>query len=203
MGDTVLKHETSVKAFIGEKPKYSELTAVSDKEMGEFLVTNSRIIFFTRFSFARALGGTGIDIASLLSGIPAGMVLSELLASKASNVEVKPEMISKIMEEPSSFQIPLTEIIKTEAKKAYIFTNYLTITYRTSTGTEARSFVFGSAAKSKKELADFIDATRRDLSTVAISQPASTQSSCPSCGKPLTYITQYQRWYCYNCQQYA
>lgn len=25
---------------------------------------------------------------------------------------------------------------------------------------------------------------------------------CPHCGKPATWITQYQRWYCYNCQKY-
>jgi len=26
--------------------------------------------------------------------------------------------------------------------------------------------------------------------------------SCPTCGNPLSYIEQYQRWYCYNCQKY-
>lgn len=25
---------------------------------------------------------------------------------------------------------------------------------------------------------------------------------CPSCGKPMTYIPQYQAYYCYNCQKY-
>jgi len=29
------------------------------------------------------------------------------------------------------------------------------------------------------------------------------QPLCPVCGKPLTYIQQYQRWYCYNCQRYV
>jgi hypothetical protein len=29
------------------------------------------------------------------------------------------------------------------------------------------------------------------------------QKACPRCGQPLTWIDQYQRWYCYNCQQYA
>jgi hypothetical protein len=35
--------------------------------------------------------------------------------------------------------------------------------------------------------------------------PAAAQQAltCPRCGKPLTYIEQYQRWYCYSCQQYA
>lgn len=26
---------------------------------------------------------------------------------------------------------------------------------------------------------------------------------CPTCGKPLTYIKQYKRWYCYNCGKYV
>ncbi len=26
---------------------------------------------------------------------------------------------------------------------------------------------------------------------------------CPTCGGPLTYIEQYQRWYCYKCKKYA
>ncbi|MEM2105634.1 MAG: YtxH domain-containing protein [Candidatus Bathyarchaeia archaeon] len=26
---------------------------------------------------------------------------------------------------------------------------------------------------------------------------------CPTCGGPLTYISQYQRWYCYKCKKYA
>ncbi|MGB9740346.1 MAG: hypothetical protein ACP5IM_03000 [Candidatus Bathyarchaeia archaeon] len=26
---------------------------------------------------------------------------------------------------------------------------------------------------------------------------------CPTCGGPLTYIQQYQRWYCYKCKKYV
>jgi sporulation protein YlmC with PRC-barrel domain len=28
-------------------------------------------------------------------------------------------------------------------------------------------------------------------------------AACRSCGGTLTYIPQYQRWYCYKCQKYA
>ena len=28
-------------------------------------------------------------------------------------------------------------------------------------------------------------------------------TNCPSCGGPLEYIQQYQRWYCRKCQKYA
>jgi sporulation protein YlmC with PRC-barrel domain len=36
-------------------------------------------------------------------------------------------------------------------------------------------------------------------------QPAqqSTQPTCPTCGRPLTWIPQYQRWYCYNDKKYV
>jgi len=34
-------------------------------------------------------------------------------------------------------------------------------------------------------------------------QAASTQPLCQTCGKPLTWIPQYQRWYCYNDKKYA
>jgi len=29
------------------------------------------------------------------------------------------------------------------------------------------------------------------------------QQVCPTCGGPLTFIDQYQRWYCYKCKKYA
>jgi sporulation protein YlmC with PRC-barrel domain len=39
-----------------------------------------------------------------------------------------------------------------------------------------------------------------------ILKPASTPQQtpiCPTCGAPLTYIQQYQRWYCYKDKKYA
>lgn len=34
-------------------------------------------------------------------------------------------------------------------------------------------------------------------------QQQSTQPLCPTCNKPLTWIPQYQRWYCYNDKKYV
>ena len=31
----------------------------------------------------------------------------------------------------------------------------------------------------------------------------STQPMCPTCGRPLTWIPQYSRWYCYNDKKYV
>lgn len=33
-------------------------------------------------------------------------------------------------------------------------------------------------------------------------QPAAETRFCPSCGKPTTYIPEYQAYYCYGCQKY-
>jgi len=38
----------------------------------------------------------------------------------------------------------------------------------------------------------------------AIQQPQQSQTQvCPTCGGPLTYIQQYQRWYCYKDKKYV
>jgi len=34
-------------------------------------------------------------------------------------------------------------------------------------------------------------------------QQASSQPMCPTCGRPLTWVPQYQRWYCYNDKKYV
>jgi sporulation protein YlmC with PRC-barrel domain len=34
-------------------------------------------------------------------------------------------------------------------------------------------------------------------------QQQPTQQVCPTCKGPLSYIQQYQRWYCYKCQKYV
>jgi sporulation protein YlmC with PRC-barrel domain len=38
-----------------------------------------------------------------------------------------------------------------------------------------------------------------------VQQAQATQAAplCQTCGKPLTWIPQYQRWYCYNDKKYA
>jgi sporulation protein YlmC with PRC-barrel domain len=34
-------------------------------------------------------------------------------------------------------------------------------------------------------------------------QQQTTQPLCPTCNRPLTWIPQYQRWYCYNDKKYV
>jgi sporulation protein YlmC with PRC-barrel domain len=40
-------------------------------------------------------------------------------------------------------------------------------------------------------------------STQSVSQPTAMQNICPTCGGKLTYIPQYQRWYCYKDKKYV
>jgi len=40
--------------------------------------------------------------------------------------------------------------------------------------------------------------------TPAAAQPEQkTQQTCSTCKGPLSFIQQYQRWYCYKCQKYV
>ena len=47
--------------------------------------------------------------------------------------------------------------------------------------------------------------TQSAAQSVQQTQPIqqSTQPMCPTCGRPLTWIPQYQRWYCYNDKKYV
>ena len=51
---------------------------------------------------------------------------------------------------------------------------------------------------------DFVLLKPSAAQPAVIAQPAQQiQQTCSTCGGPLTYVQQYQRWYCYKCQKYA
>ncbi len=45
--------------------------------------------------------------------------------------------------------------------------------------------------------------TQSSAQPVQQPQAQTTQPKCPTCGRPLTWIPQYQRWYCYNDKKYV
>ncbi len=54
--------------------------------------------------------------------------------------------------------------------------------------------------------ADFIVLKPQMVQQAAAAQQVQQQSTtptCPTCGRPLTWIPQYQRWYCYNDKKYV
>jgi len=54
---------------------------------------------------------------------------------------------------------------------------------------------------------DFVLLKPSAAQPVVVAQPAQAaqqaQPTCPTCSGPLSYIQQYQRWYCYKCQKYV
>jgi len=44
---------------------------------------------------------------------------------------------------------------------------------------------------------------KRGLGVITSIFKRKEKPACPTCGKPLTYIEQYKRWYCYNCSKYV
>jgi len=51
---------------------------------------------------------------------------------------------------------------------------------------------------------DFVLLKPNAAQPVQAAQPAqSSQPTCSTCGGPLSYIQQYQRWYCYKCKKYV
>lgn len=69
----------------------------------------------------------------------------------------------------------------------------------------------GSYASYFKILTELIVDETRKISQTMVTQPVATQATqvssaptpvCPKCGTPLTYVQQYQRWYCPTCREY-
>jgi hypothetical protein len=53
-------------------------------------------------------------------------------------------------------------------------------------------------------VAGIIALIRREKPTESVPPPSpETVYYCTKCGKPLTYVPQYRRWYCENCRAYA
>jgi sporulation protein YlmC with PRC-barrel domain len=54
------------------------------------------------------------------------------------------------------------------------------------------------------QAAQTISAAQPTMQPAQAAQPVQqTKPLCPTCNQPLTYIQQYQRWYCYNEKKYV
>ncbi len=50
---------------------------------------------------------------------------------------------------------------------------------------------------------DFVILKPKVAAPAAPAAAPAAAAPCPTCGGPLTYIQQYQRWYCMRCQKYV
>ncbi|MGC8831749.1 MAG: hypothetical protein ACP5PQ_04140 [Thermoproteota archaeon] len=66
----------------------------------------------------------------------------------------------------------------------------------------------GTWASAFKIASDLAAEEMRKTMPTMVAQPVTTQAAgattpaCPKCGTPLTYVQQYQRWYCPTCREY-
>lgn len=155
-----MQQYAGARQYPGEKPKYKDLTYFGEQQVGNFILTNIRILFLRKTTMMRTLGKGATDavgLAGFLAGLPQGLVITDFIGEKLSSAKVKPEEVDKVLAEDSeSIAIPLKDVVDVEAKRAYMVTAYLMIKYNTPEGVKATSFVFGTAAKSQKDLAKAI-----------------------------------------------
>ncbi len=143
-------YEKGVKLFEGEKPKYKDLTAMGEaKAAGVFILTNKRIIFVPSRSLTESI------LEPLAFLLNEGLIKDILdFASEISSGKGDVNLAGSDLPKDSNFlKISLSTVKKAEARKAYLFTNYLMVKYEAGGKDIAYSFLFGQAARSKKELA--------------------------------------------------
>jgi hypothetical protein len=154
--EEILEHYPGVRLYIGEKPKYKDLTYFGEQQIGNFILTEKRILFLRKTTMKRLLGKEATEfggIAGIFAGLPQGVVIANFIGEKISSAKIKPEEIKRIIEEDSeSIEISLENINVVEAKRAYMITAYLMVKYTSPKGENICSFVFGTASKSQKKL---------------------------------------------------
>ena len=147
--EVVLVFEKGVKLFDGEKPRYKDLTAMGEaKAAGVFFLTNRKIIFVPRRSLTESI------LEPLTFLLSEGLIKDILeIAAEMSAGRGSADLGELDLTQGRDFlEIPLSSIKEVKAKKAYLFTNYLMVRYEEEGTSTACSFIFGQAARSKKDL---------------------------------------------------
>jgi hypothetical protein len=193
--EIVLKQEAGVKEYDSDAPPTVGLRAGAFAEVGTLILTNERLAYVSKGGAARAA-------AWLVSPIAA--VAVEKRVSKAE--------LNELMKHKGSYSIPLQQITKVETAR-HFGSAYLRVNSPIFEKKQAHSYIFGSGW-SKNE--DWVNAINSAIATTRSAQatpttinlppppppPPATQT-CPTCGGPLWYIQQYQRWYCDKERKYV
>ncbi len=158
--EEILEHYTGVRWYPGEKPKYKDLTYFGEQQVGNFLLTEKRILFLRKTTMKRLLGQEAAEfggIAGIFAGLPQGVVIANFIGEKVSSAKVKLDEVEQILtDDLESIAISLSAVKDLQAKRAYMVTAYLMVKYDTPDGEKTCSFVFGTASKSQKDLAQAI-----------------------------------------------
>ncbi len=199
--EIILKQEPGVKAYDSESPPTIGLRAGAFAEVGTLILTNKRLVYVSK-------GGSSRAAAWMLGGA---------LAARAVEKSVSKAEIDDLMKYKGSYYVPLAEITKVETARK-MGSAYLRVDNRSHGQKPTRSYILGSGwsknedwvkaiSSAKEAAARSIQATPAATPTTELPPPPPppnyTTPTCPTCGSPLSYIQQYQRWYCYKEQKYV
>jgi len=200
--EQILDHRTDARWYAGEKPKYKDLTYFGDQQLGNFILTDRRILFLRKTTVARTLGGGALELiggVGLFAGMPATLLIGDMAGGRVASSKIKVEEVEKILaDDPQSIAIPLEGVVEANAKRAYMTTAYLMVKQNTVQGIKGHSFVFGTAAKKQNELADKIMKTKQNLG----SRPATAvapRAVTPRAVAPTTAAATKELKFCINC----
>jgi hypothetical protein len=210
--EQILMQEAGVKQHDSESPPSVGLRAGAFAEVGTLILTNIRLVYVAKGGASRA----------------AAWALGGALAARAAEKSVSQAEISDLMRYEGSYFVPLQEITRVDAGRK-MGGAYLSVINCSPGQKPAHAYVFGSGF-SKPE--DWVNAINQAVAAARSGQagyspqaqggynqqapqpqpnytqapppqPAYQVPPCPFCGGPLTWIPQYQRWYCYRDQRYA
>lgn len=190
--ETILKNESGVKCAEGGSRGYLGL--------GTLILTNLRLVYINK-------QGKGATAAIELT---APLLAQHAIEKKAGNADL--DDVAKFL---GSFSIPIEGITRAEDVRHFLAA-YLRVDSQSPSLKPVHNFFFYANASSR-DWANAINSAMIARSPQTYAQPTTlTQSPlppppppsayavplCPSCGSPLTYIQQYQRWYCYKEKKY-
>jgi hypothetical protein len=205
--ETILLTEAGVKQFEGEHPPSIGLKAGAFADVGTIILTNKRFVYINK-------GGAGRAAAWALGGA---------LTARAMEKSISKAELDDLTRFEGSYSIPLQQIRLIQTGR-HMGQAYLRVDCQAPGLKPAYSYVFGSGFTKNEDwvpaINNAIGASRNPQGyaqpsyapTYAPQQqnyppppppPPQQPPTCPTCGNPLTFIPQYQRWYCYREQKYV
>jgi len=155
-----------------------------------YLVLTNKNLYYVALSL-----GEGVAVAALGARTPFGIGRKAVMSKKLSL-----EDVYRGIRTPGSLVIPLKDIRFVEYRK-YFGGSTLTVGFIQGNIPRVYSFNF----RGFKSREDFYNDLKRWVLHEGGAVDAKAEiftPRCPTCGKPATWIPQYKRWYCYNCQKY-
>ena len=194
--EIIILQEAGVKKHESSSPPSVGLRAGAFAEVGTLILTNRRLAYISKGGASRA----------------AAWALGGALFVRSVEKSVSKAELDDLMKYEGSYSIPLQEITFVETSRK-LGNGYLRVDSNSYGLKPSRCYVFGSGWSKNEDWVNAINSARAGLqnnqNSPTISYPPppppppDSTPLCPTCGNPLSYIQQYQRWYCYAEQKYA